>query len=631
MSTPIQILQQYWRHSAFRPQQAEIIESVLAGNDTLALLPTGGGKSVCFQIPGLLMEGTCLVISPLIALMRDQVTSLNKKGIAAVAIHSGLKTSEVRKIVQDVADSRYKFLYCSPERLESSLFLEALPALSIRLIVIDEAHCISQWGYDFRPPYLRIAAIKKLLPTACLIAVTASATPLVQADIIAKLELQATAVFRQSFERPNISYSNFLVESKPNKIIDILQKVGGTSIVYCNNRRQTKKVAETLLAIGITADYYHAGLAQDIREQKQQAWIDGKIRVMVCTNAFGMGIDKSAVRTVIHHDMPDCLENYYQEAGRAGRDGKRAYAVLLYQQKDIIELMKNAQRKFPTIKLIREVYQAIADFLQIPVGNGEGLYYDFDFSIFIKRFRLEAVIVMNVLKVLEQEGHIQFTENIFLPSQVNFSCDRNMLEQFEKSNTKLEPLIKSLLRNYEGIFHDRASIYESILAKSLKKDIAEITSELGQLAHMGIIEYLPKKDTPQIRFLFNRAPAQYLHIQQDAYLARKKRYQERIDTIIQYATKLTACRSNFIGNYFGDTERKDCGICDNCLAKKKKGINSKTFTEIETRIKDLREKNIDQVVNLLQPHSSNTVWEVLYFLQSENKLIINDDGDIQWN
>jgi ATP-dependent DNA helicase RecQ len=631
LSTPIQILKHYWHHSAFRPQQEEIIASVLTGNDTLALLPTGGGKSVCFQVPALLMQGTCLVISPLIALMRDQVAALNKRGIAAVAIHSGLKTSEVKKTLQQVANEEYKFLYCSPERLESSLFLDALPALSISLIVIDEAHCISQWGYDFRPPYLRIAAIKKLLPKAQLIAVTASATPLVQEDIIAKLDLKSTAVFRQSFERPNISYSNFLVESKPNKIIDILQKVGGTGIVYCNNRRQTKKIAETLLAIGITADYYHAGLAQDIREQKQEAWITDKIRVMVCTNAFGMGIDKPDVRTVIHHDMPDCLENYYQEAGRAGRDGKRAYAVLLYQQKDVIELMKNAQRKFPTIKLIREVYQAIADFLQIPVGNGEGLYYNFDFSIFIKRFRLEAVVVMNVLKVLEQEGHIQFAENIFLPTQVMFTCDRTTLEQFEKNHPKLEPLIKALLRNYEGIFQDRVSIYESILTKNLKKDISEVSKGLENLAAAGIIAYLPKKDTPQIQFILNRAPAQYLHIQQDAYLARKKRYQERIDTIIQYATKLTTCRSSFIGNYFGDDIRKDCGICDNCLANKKKRVSSKTLSEIETRMKNLPEKNIDQVIDLLKPHSSATIWEVLYFLQSENKLSISDDGDIQWN
>jgi ATP-dependent DNA helicase RecQ len=631
LSTPIQILAQYWHHSKFRPQQEEIINSVLAGNDTLALLPTGGGKSVCFQVPALLLEGTCLVISPLIALMRDQVSALHQKGIKAVAIHSGLKSYEVKRVLQDVSDEQYKFLYCSPERLESSLFLEMLPALSISLIVIDEAHCISQWGYDFRPPYLRIAAIKKLLPQARLIAVTASATTRVQEDIIAKLELKATAVFRQSFERPNISYSNFLVESKPNKIIDILQKVGGTGIVYCNNRRQTKKIADILLATGIAADYYHAGLTQEIREQKQQAWISNKIRVMVCTNAFGMGIDKPDVRTVIHHDIPDCLENYYQEAGRAGRDGKRAYAVLVYQQKDIIELMKNAQRKFPTIKVIREVYQAIADYLQIPVGIGEGIYYDFDISVFIKRFKLEAVVVMNVLKVLEQEGHIQFAENIFLPSQVNFACERTVLENFEREKPALEPIIKGLLRTYEGIFNDRVSVYESVLAKNLRLDITAITNGLEQLAAAGIIEYLPRKDTPQIQFLLNRAPAQYLHIQQDAYLARKKRYQERIDTIIQYATKLTTCRSNFIGKYFGDTNRRDCGICDNCLTNKKKKINSKHFAEIEARLKVATEKNINKLINTLAPHSSNTVWEVLYYLQSENKLIINDDGDMEWN
>ncbi len=632
MSNPKEILAKYWKYQNFRPSQEAIIQSVLEGNDTLALLPTGGGKSICFQVPGIMLGGLCLVISPLIALMKDQVDSLNQKGIRAATLHSGLTFYEVKKLLREAVVGNYQFLYCSPERLESKLFIEFIPDLPISLLVIDEAHCISQWGYDFRPPYLRIAETKKQLGNIPLIAVTASATPRVQTDIIQKLGLKQTAVFRQSFERSNLSYSNFIVDSKINKIVDILHKVNGSSIIYCNNRKQTKKVAESLALQGIAADFYHAGLTQPIREMKQQAWLQNKIRTMVCTNAFGMGIDKADVRIVIHHDVTECLENYYQEAGRAGRDGKKAYAVLLYQLKDIADLQSNSQKKFPSIKIIKQVYQAIADYLQIPVGSGEGIYYNFDLAGFTKNFKLDALLVINVLKVLEQEDHISFSENIFLPSQISFIVDKNSLTLFEKNHPILEPIIKTLLRSYEGIINNRVSVYEQQVAKICRLKTEELNVALKQLLQYGIIEYLPKKETPQIQFLVNRAPAEYLIINQATYLERKKLYEERVQTITHYTSTLTECRSKFISNYFGDATKKSCGICDNCLIEKKKKLTSKEFATIEEKLKTLGTSSIalNPFIDSFKLLNKEKIWAALTFLQSEEKIMITETKEIKW-
>ena len=632
MISPLQILEQYWKHTAFRPLQEEIIQSVLQGKDCIALLPTGGGKSVCFQIPGIILPGVSLVISPLIALMKDQVDGLNRKGIAAVAIHSGMQKEEVRQVLIDATESVYQFIYCSPERLESPLFNEYLSHIPFSLLVIDEAHCISQWGYDFRPSYCRIAETKRKLSSIPTIAVTASATPLVLTDIELQLGLDQPSVFKQSFIRPNISYSCFESESKINKILEILQKVPGSSIVYCNSRKQCKKIAEAILLQGISADFYHAGLNQLLREQKQLSWIQNKTRVMVCTNAFGMGIDKPDVRTVIHHDIPDCLENYYQEAGRAGRDEKKAYAILLWQQKDLMELEQNGEKKFPPIPIIKEVYQAIADFLQIAVGNGEGIYYDFDFNSFITHFKLDPLLVVNVLRILEQEGHIQFNEQIFLPTQVNFCTDTETLDQFEIMYPSLEPLIKALLRTYAGIFYNRISIYEQSLARICRTDIDAITMQLKQLHTHGIIEYLPKKETPQIHFLLNRAPAQFLRINQDHYLERKKLHTQRICNIIQYANLNKTCRSNFIGQYFGDNSTIVCGVCDICLNNKRTAISEADFNQIKLLLKANATNGIktERLISESKNISPKKIWEMLHFLQAENKITINEENIIYW-
>jgi ATP-dependent DNA helicase RecQ len=608
--------------------QEEIITAVLEGKDVLALLPTGGGKSICFQVPGLLTEGLCLVISPLIALMRDQVEGLLQKDISAVALHSGLTYYEVKQILQQATHGDFKFMYLSPERLESSLFKEYLPALNVSLLVVDEAHCVSQWGYDFRPPYLRIANLRDELPEVNMIALTASATPVVQEDISQKLKFTDGAVFRQSFERPNISYSVFSVDSKVNKVIEILQKIPGSSIVYCSSRRQTKELAYLLNLQQIAADYYHAGLPQDIRNQKQEAWINNQVRVMVCTNAFGMGIDKPDVRTVLHYDIPECLENYYQEAGRAGRDGKRSYAVLIYQNENLEALQAFPDKRFPPVPEIKKIYQALADYLQIPVGIGEGQYYDFDLAEFLSNFKLEGLLVINTLKVLEQEGHITFSENIFLPAQINFITSKETLNQFEIAYPDTEPLIKCLLRTYAGIIDNRVSVYEKQVARLCRLTIEEVQEQLLQLRSFGIIEYLPQKDTPQIHYLLNRASAQYLQIDQDRYLLRKKLYTGRIQNMTSYVKLADTCRSQYIANYFGDEEIRPCGICDTCLAKKRKTLSPEEFGAIEEIVLQNLPVTVSSLLAREKKYTREKIWTVLDHLQAEQVIYIDEEGMI---
>ena len=632
MSTALQILEKYWGHNQFRPLQEGIIDAVLAKKDVLALLPTGGGKSICFQVPALLKDGMCLVISPLIALMQDQVSNLQEKGIDAAVIHSGMPYMAVKETLQAATSGAYKFLYLSPERIESNLFKEYLPALDISLIAVDEAHCIAQWGYDFRPPYLRIAALRNELPGVPVIALTASATKDVETAIIEKLAFRDPLIFRQPYKRPALSYSYFEVESKINKTIEIINNVKGSGIVYCNTRKQTKDIAELLQLQKISADFYHAGLSAEDRQGKQKKWMTGDTRMMVCTSAFGMGIDKDDVRTVIHYEMPDCLENYYQEAGRAGRDGKKAYAVLLATKADITKARNLHETRFPAISIIKSIYQSLANYLQLPVGIGEGGYYDFNLLEFCNNFKLDLAVVTQTLKVLEQEGHIQFSENIFLPTQVCFTASKESLENFEQAYPAFEPLIKALLRTYQGIFDNRISVFEKRLGAICRLDVLGIQNQLQQLAAMGIIEYLPQKETPQIHFLVNRAPAAFLHIDQDLYLSKKEAFTTRINTLINFAINPGSCRSVFIGNYFGDTDKSSCGICDYCLAQKKIKLESAAFTSIEQQLYALLTTSpspISQLLITIGKEQEEEAWEVIRFLESENKLIMNENGTIQ--
>ena len=650
------ILKQYWGFDVFRPLQEDIINSVLNGNDTLALMPTGGGKSLCYQVPAMAKEGTCLVISPLIALMKDQVESLRKKNITAYAIYSGMSYKDVINTLKVVTESNCKFLYVSPERLETSLFKEYLPGMGIELIAVDEAHCISQWGYDFRPPYLRIAALREELPGVPVLALTASATQDVQNDICEKLtalsksppkgetyntptkekkikteQIGTWLVFRQSFERANLSYSNFRVDSKINKIIEILNKVPGTGIIYCKSRKRTKEISELLHLQNISCDYYHAGLTQEERSRKQEAWINNKIRMIVCTNAFGMGIDKSAVRTVIHADTPDCLENYYQEAGRAGRDGKKSYAVLLYDERDLTELDEMTGIRFPLQEEIRKVYQAVANYLQLPVGASVGDYYDFDIADFIKKFKLDSYTTLYSLKALEQEGWLAFNEQVFRPGTVQFTVTKDYLYQFEKDNPQLEPILKALLRAYEGIFDHPSFISEMMIAQLLKRNIDEVKQQLNQLDSSGIIEYIPRKDSPQLLLLRSRIKADELNINMIAYNQRKQRFQQRIKVMGRYIKEEMKCRSRVMGSYFGDDALKSCGICDNCLRQKAVTLSKEEFETIHNGVLNIIKKeplHIKDLMLKLNGIKKEKAWKVIEFLQAENKIEMDQAGRV---
>lgn len=627
--SPFEILKRYWGYNAFRPLQEEIINSVLHGKDTLALMPTGGGKSLCYQVPALVKPGLCLVISPLIALMKDQVENLRKKGITAYAIFSGMSRKEVINIFNVATESNCKFLYVSPERLETALFKEYLPGLDINLIAVDEAHCISQWGYDFRPPYLRIAALRKELPGVPMLALTASATPDVQNDICKKLEFTDKQVFRQSFERPNLSYSCFKVDSKINKIIEVLQKVPGSSIVYCKSRKRTKEISELLRLQNISSDYYHAGLVQEERNKKQEAWIGNKTRVIVCTTAFGMGIDKPDVRTVIHADVPDCLENYYQEAGRAGRDGKTSYAVLLYDNRDLHELEEMADLRFPGLDDIRNVYQSVANYLQIPSGSGESQYYDFDITDFLKKFKLISHTTLYSLKALEQDGWLSFNEQIFLPATVMFTVSKETLYAFEKENPQLESCIKTLLRAYEGIFDQATAISEKVIAGLMRMPVDDVKAQLLLLKSAGIIEYQPQKDTPQLLMLRSRIKAEDISIDMAAYNKRKERFRLRMKQMAAYVKEEAECRSRIIGNYFGDEKIKACGICDDCLRQKSAQLSQEEFEVLHHRIinmvkyESLHTKDLLQKLNSIKKEKA---WKVLEFLQAENKIEMDATG-----
>jgi len=649
--TTHKILKQYWGFDTFRPFQEDIINAILDGKDTLALMPTGGGKSLCYQVPAMAKEGMCLVISPLIALMKDQVENLRRKSITAFAIYSGMSRKEVINTFKVASESNCKFLYVSPERLETNLFKEYLPGLNISLIAVDEAHCISQWGYDFRPPYLRIAALREELPDIPVLALTASATPDVQKDICDKLtsppsplhkwrgvqtpqsenSFTGFTVFRQSFERANLSYSNFKVDSKINKLIEILRKVAGTSIVYCKSRKRTKEISELLQLQNISADFYNAGLMQEERSKKQEAWINDKTRVIVCTNAFGMGIDKPGVRTVIHADVPDCLENYYQEAGRAGRDGKMSYAVLLYDERDLHELEEMASLRFPSIEDIRTIYQAVANYLQIQTGTGEGQYYDFDISDFLRKFKLKGHTTLYSLKALEQDGWLAFNEQVFLPSAVVFTTNKDYLYSFEKEQPLLEPVIKTLLRSYEGIFDQSTSISEKMIAGLMNQDVEEVKKQLLQLHQSGIIEYRPQNDTPQIFLLRKRIKAEDISINMVAYNQRKEQFQRRMKQMVSYVNEQSECRSRIIGVYFGDAKMKACGICDNCLRKKTTSLTKEEFEALHQRIIILLKNSPLHTKDLLlqlQGIKKEKAWRVLEFLQAENKIDLDASGRV---
>ena len=582
-----QILTKYWGYNSFKPLQEDIIKSVAEGKDTLGLMPTGGGKSITFQVPALAQEGICLVITPLIALMKDQVNRLNNLEIKSIAIHSGMTGEEIDNALENSIFGNYKFLYISPERISTKVFQAKVSRLNLSLVAIDEAHCISQWGYDFRPSYLKIASLREHISEKVpFLALTASATPQVIDDIMKKLAFREKNVLRTSFDRKNISYLVRKVEDKGAYLIRTLQKTSGSGIVYVRSRKRCKEVAEYLVNNGISADFYHAGLTDELRDKKQASWTIGETRVIIATNAFGMGIDKSAVRFVIHWDIPDSIESYFQESGRAGRDGKPAFAVLLYSPADKARLIDTIRKKYPEIEKIKDIYEALCNYLQVPLGSGKDSVFDFNMYDFVAKYRLPVIETYNSLQFLQREGYMEFTEEINNPSRVHFIVSRDDLYKFQVANESFDGFIKLLLRSYTGMFSEFVPVNEEALSRKSAATRDTIYQYLVKLSSFNIIRYIPGKKTSLVIFTEERLVRKALMISPDNYLHVKEKYEIRLNKMIEYADSESHCRSVYLLNYFGE-ESDRCGICDVCRERNELDLSKYEFDLILEDIKSV--------------------------------------------
>ncbi|HEU4717999.1 MAG TPA: RecQ family ATP-dependent DNA helicase [Bacteroidia bacterium] len=574
MQEPVSILKQHWGFDSFRPGQAEIIQSVLDGNDTLALLPTGGGKSICFQVPALCKEGLCIVVSPLIALMQDQVENLKRRNIPAMAITSAMGKREQDAAFDTCVYGKIKFLYLSPERLQTELARVRIAKMKVNLIAVDEAHCISQWGYDFRPPYLLIGELRELLPGVPVIALTATATEKVVEDIQEKLLFKKKSVFRNSFARTNLAYIVKKTEDKNSYLLKLSKQVDGSGIIYVRNRRKTQEIASFLYKNGIPVTFYHAGLAAQERQARQQQWLNNQAKVMVSTNAFGMGIDKPDVRFVAHVDLPDSPEAYFQEAGRAGRDGKDSGAILLWNQHDLSELDRNFESSFPPQEEIRRTYQAIANLYQVPVGAGEGATFVLDQKKICDTYKLDPLNVFNSLKILEKEGYLAVNDAVYTPSRLKFISDNETLYRFQVANAYYETIIKTILRMYPGLFDEYIRIREKEIANKTGVSEEKVIRMLHELEQKGLLNYVPQSDKPLLTFITRRADAKTLQISPEHLAQRKKTAGERIAAMKRFISDERTCRQRTLLAYFGETGAPDCGKCDVC--KKRSGKNKRT-------------------------------------------------------
>jgi len=621
-----EVLKKYWNFNEFRLLQEDIIQSILAGKDTLALMPTGGGKSICFQVPALVNPGICIVVSPLIALMKDQVENLRSRGIEAVAVFSGMGKREVDILLDNCVYGPVKFLYLSPERLLSDLVRERIRHMKVNLIAIDEAHCISQWGYDFRPPYLHLDELRAIHPEVPVLALTATATKRVIIDIQEKLKFRQPNVLRKSFERKNLSYVVFNEENKLRKLLNIAKKVKGCGIIYVRNRRETQEISRFLNQQEIPSDFYHAGLDTVLRSNKQESWKNNKVRIIVATNAFGMGIDKSDVRFVVHLDLPESLEAYYQEAGRAGRDEKKAYAVLLYNTSDKLQLLKKLDLSFPSIEEIKKVYHHLGNYFQLAYEAGEGISFEFDIADFCSRFKLDAIKTLNALKFLEHDEYITLSESVFLPSRLKIMVSAEDLYRFQVENVAYDPFIKTVLRSYGGLYDQYVPIRETDLAKRTDQTKAQIIDTLKKLEEFELISYLQQTDKPQLQYIKPRADNRTLFINQKYIEERKKIMQQQVASVINYSQG-TVCRSKLLLEYFGETEAKKCGVCDVCLEEKRKNNNSFLPEIITAELLELlamSHLSLDELVSGVRNGTEKERIEIIRFLLDAGK--IKTDG-----
>ncbi len=627
------ILKQYWGFSSFRPLQQEIIQSVLSGMDTLALLPTGGGKSVCFQVPGMALHGITLVISPLIALMKDQVMNLNKKGIRAAAIYSGMDRQEIDVTLDNCLFGGIRFLYVSPERLRTERFIEALKQMKVSLLAVDEAHCISQWGYDFRPPYLEIALIREFLTGVPVLALTATATPEVVEDIQEKLNFARKNVFQKSFERKNLTYLVFKEEDKTGRLLRIIRNVGGTGVIYVRNRRKTQEIARFLTQNHIRAGFYHAGLDPAIREKRQDEWMSGRSDVIVATNAFGMGIDKPDVRYVVHLDLTDNLEAYFQEAGRAGRDEKPSYAVMLYEKADIDQAISNFRSSFPDTATIKAIYNSLGNYFGIPAGTGEDQQFDFELSTFCKQYTIPQVAAFNALKVLEREGYILMNEAINAASKIYIKVDKEVLYHFQVAHPSADTFIKTLLRSYSGLFSDFVRIDEALIARRTGLSCEEAVKMLQRLHENDILTYLPRKDKPQLTFTRARVEGSHLGLTESMYAHRKEVAWKRLESVMTYLSTADRCRSQQLLAYFGETGAHPCGACDCCLASGRKAGTENERKHLADTVRNLllqRPMTITELVKATGVIHEDKVVQVVRWLMDQEKITLNPRQQLQW-
>ncbi len=630
-----QILLKYWGYSEFRPLQEDIIRSVVEDRkDTLALMPTGGGKSITFQVPSLAQEGICLVITPLIALMKDQVERLRKLGIKAMAIHSGMKKREIDVALDNCIFGNYKFLYISPERIEAAIFKARVQKMKVNLVTVDEAHCISQWGYDFRPSYLKIVTLREYLsPQPPFLALTATATPDVIGDIQDKLAFKIKNVLWKSFERKNLVYLVRETENKQKYLLKTLSQVNSAGIIYTRSRKRTREIAEMLLKYQISADYYHAGLEHDERAQKQESWQEGRKRIMVATNAFGMGIDKADVRFVIHYDVPDNIESYFQEAGRAGRDGKKSYPVLLYNDSDRVKAKQRIKNNFPEIREIKAVYEALGNYFQIPIEGGKNQAFDFNVADFASTFHFSYMTIYNSIDFLQKEGYIELTDELSNRSKIHFWVNRDDLYNFQLSRAEYDIFIKLLLRSYTGVFTDYVNIDERYLARRVNTSVEVIYKYLQQLKKFKILDYIPYKKSPMIVYTEERLDKRNLHISREKYKERKELYIRKLHRMIRYATNTTQCRSRFLLEYFGETDAHRCGQCDVCTRRNELQLSEMEFDTIRNEIKSHLEEVLlssEQLVDRID-RSEDKVIKVIDWLLDNRELTTTRNGTLQWN